>query len=140
MFIVPTMLVHPPNSGLMLGQRRSLLFVQSRLIVYDAGPTLLQHWPSASYFYTSIFSNHWTVNQCCFNVEQTCMTMAQQQLNILYTYLEAHHCDNCYAGDTCMPRRQKGQYPDNTIHWPNCEIKLGHLLRCRANIIPTKTL
>ena len=35
----------------------------------------------------------------------------------------------------------KGHYPDNTIHWPNCEIMLGHVcLRRWANIIPTKTL
>ena len=33
----------------------------------------------------------------------------------------------------------KGHYSDNTIHWPNCEIMLGHHLRRLANIIPTKT-
>ena len=27
------------------------------------------------------------------------------------------------------------RYPDNTIHWPNCEIMLGHRLRGWANII-----
>ena len=26
-------------------------------------------------------------------------------------------------------------YPDNTIHWPNCEIRLGHRLRRWDNII-----
>ena len=30
--------------------------------------------------------------------------------------------------------------PDNTIHWPNCEIMLGLCLRHWANIISTKTL
>ena len=30
--------------------------------------------------------------------------------------------------------------PDNTIHWPNADVKLGHCLRRWANIIPTKTL
>ena len=34
----------------------------------------------------------------------------------------------------------KGHYPDNTIHWPNCEIMLGHRLRRWASIIPTKSL
>ena len=34
----------------------------------------------------------------------------------------------------------KGHYPDNTIHWLNCEIMLGHRLRRWANILPTKTL
>ena len=34
----------------------------------------------------------------------------------------------------------KGHYADDTIHWPNCEIMLGHHLQRWANIIPTKTL
>ena len=34
----------------------------------------------------------------------------------------------------------KGHYPDNTLHWPNCEIMLGQRLRRWANIISTKTL
>ena len=34
----------------------------------------------------------------------------------------------------------KVQYPDNTIHWLDCEIMLGDHLRRWANIIPTKTL
>ena len=30
--------------------------------------------------------------------------------------------------------------PDNTIHWPNAIVMLGHHLRRWGNIIPTKTL
>ena len=30
--------------------------------------------------------------------------------------------------------------PDNTIHWPNADVMLGHRLRLWANIIQTKTL
>ena len=30
--------------------------------------------------------------------------------------------------------------PDNTMHWPNADIMLGHGLRRWANIIPAKTL
>ena len=30
--------------------------------------------------------------------------------------------------------------PDNTIHWPNADVMLGHRLRRWANIIPIKTL
>ena len=41
---------------------------------------------------------------------------------------------------TAIRETLKGHYPDNTIHWPNCEIMLGHRLRRWANIIPTKTL
>ena len=29
---------------------------------------------------------------------------------------------------------------DNTIHWPNADVILGHGLRRWANIIPSKTL
>ena len=31
-------------------------------------------------------------------------------------------------------------FPDNTIHWPDADIVLGHRLRRWTNIIPTKTL
>ena len=34
----------------------------------------------------------------------------------------------------------KGHYLDNTIHWSNCEIILGHRLRLWANITPIETL
>ena len=33
----------------------------------------------------------------------------------------------------------KGHHPDITIHWPNCEIMLGHRLRRWATYISTKT-
>ena len=29
---------------------------------------------------------------------------------------------------------------DNTVHWSNADVMLGHCLRRWANIIPTKTL
>ena len=48
------------------------------------------------------------------------LTLAQQQPSILYTWLLS---GNCYTGDTFI---QNGHYPDNTIHWPNCEIMLGN--------------
>ena len=28
--------------------------------------------------------------------------------------------------------------PENTMHWPNADVMLGHLLQSWANIIPTK--
>ena len=93
-----------------LGQSRSPLLFQCRAVVYDAGPTLHQRWLSASYIYTCVYSNHWTANQCCFNVDPTCLTMAQQQPNILYAYFAAQHCGNYYAGDTFLYRRQ-GESP-----------------------------
>ena len=44
------------------------------------------------------------------------------------------------AGDAFSPRRQKGHFPDNTIHWPNADVMMGHRLQRLANIIPSKTL
>ena len=35
---------------------------------------------------------------------------------------------------------QAPETPDNTIHWPNADVMLGHCLRRLANIIPIKTL
>ena len=35
---------------------------------------------------------------------------------------------------------QVPETPDNTIHWPNADVMLGHCLRRLANIIPIKTL
>ena len=32
----------------------------------------------------------------------------------------------------------RGHYPDNTIHWPNCEIMLGHSLRRLATLFQPK--
>ena len=36
---------------------------------------------------------------------------------------------HCYAGDAFVPQPQKGHFPDNTIHWPNAVVMLGHRLR-----------
>ena len=33
-----------------------------------------------------------------------------------------------YAGDACIPSRQKSHYPDNTIHWSSADKKLGYCL------------
>ena len=44
MYLVHTMQAYPPNTGSMLGQRRSPLLVQCRSIVFDSGPTLKQNW------------------------------------------------------------------------------------------------
>ena len=42
-----------------------------------------------------------------------------------------------YAGDASNTTPET---PDNTIHWPNADVMLGHHLQRCANIIPTKTL
>ena len=44
---------------------------------------------------------------------------------------------HCYAGEASSPVPET---PDNTIHWPNADVMLGHRLWRWANIIPTKTI
>ena len=48
-------------------------------------------------------------------------------------------CSDCYAGDAFMPRCQKGHFPDNTLHWPNADVMMGHCLRRWAIIILART-
>ena len=43
-------------------------------------------------------------------------------------------------GLTGYSLHQAPETPDNTIHWPNADVMLGHCLRRLANIIPIKTL
>ena len=57
---------------------------------------------------------------CPFNADQSYSTLAKQNWVIVRV------CSGCHTGDTLPP---KGHYPDNTIHWPNCEIMLSHRLR-----------
>ena len=40
-------------------------------------------------------------------------------------------------GDVSIPVPET---PDNTMHWPNVDVMLGHCLRRSTNIIPIKTL
>ena len=45
-----------------------------------------------------------------------------------------------YKSGTGYSLHQAPETPDNTIHWPNADVMLGHCLRRLANIIPIKTL
>ena len=44
-----------------------------------------------------------------------------------------------YKSGTGYSLHQAPETPDNTIHWPNADVMLGHCLRRLANIIPIKT-
>ena len=75
--------------------------------------------------------------QCCFNVGTTVFDAGptlRQHWMIVLCLLELWPR---YADDAFLPRRQKGHYPDNTIHLRNADVMLGHRLRHWANIIPT---
>ena len=108
-------------------QHCSPLLVQCRSIVYDAGPTLIYHrvccilcaptWHSTNY--VSMFTRRWP--------------FIKTALGDCTVFLTAALCwwrFNIPAAET----------PDNTIHWPNADVLLGHGLRRWVNIIPTKTL
>ena len=118
----------------MLGQSRSPLLFQCWSIVYDAGSTLLQHRPNTWFFYTSVYSNHWTANQCYFNVDPTCLTMAQQQPSIMYVYI-GYFAAIAIGVTISSPVARKAT---TQIHWPNCEIMLDHRLRRWENITQPK--
>ena len=45
-----------------------------------------------------------------------------------------------YKSGTGYYLHRAPETPDNTIHWPNDDVMLGHCLRRLANIIPIKTL
>ena len=45
-----------------------------------------------------------------------------------------------YKSGTGYSLHQAPETPDNTIHWPNADVMLGHCLRRLADIIPIKTL
>ena len=90
----------------------------------------------AQHHSTSVCSNHRTANQCCVNVDPTCLTMVQQQPAFCIHRLL---CGNCYRGNKFISRGQKGHYPYPLAQlWNN--VGLGHRLRRWANIILTKTL
>ena len=45
-----------------------------------------------------------------------------------------------YKSGTGYSLHQAPETPNNTIHWPDVDVMLGHCLRGLANIIPIKTL
>ena len=42
-----------------------------------------------------------------------------------HNWVIVRDCSDCHTGALTL-YSPKGHYPDNTIHWPNCEIMLGH--------------
>ena len=113
----------------MVGQSRSPLLVQCRSIVFDAGSTPLQHWPNARFFYISVYSNHWTANQCCVSDDGPTTTKHS-------VYIHSHFAAIAIGVTISSPVRKA----TTKINWPNCEIMLGHHLQHWASIIPTKSL
>ena len=134
---VHTMQVYPPNSGSMLGQPHRTSLVQCPPIVYVAGPTLIQHWVCC------IFCAGTSANTCH---SPNAVSMLNQSLrrwpNIEIAFGDCllYVLPHSNAGDAFLPRRQKGHFPDNMIHWPYADVMLRHRLRRWADIIPTKTL
>ena len=130
MYLVQRMSAYPQNFGSMLGQRRSPSLVQCRLIVYNAGPTIIHH------------------RVCCI----LCANMWHSPKAVLMLTHSLQRCPDietalgdCIMFSDCyivmwvplsIPVPEKPHY---MIHWPNTDVMLGHRLRRWANIIPTKT-
>ena len=113
----------------MLGQRCSPLLVQYRSIVYNADAALIYH------------------RICCIlcanTCHSTCVSMLTHSLR-RWPVIETALGDCTVFSDCCIMlmtfKIPASETPDNTIHWPNVDVMLGHRLRRWANFIPTKTL
>ena len=115
----------------MLGQRRIPLLVQCRSIVYDAVPTLF---------------NDWVCCILCANTWQSpnAVSILTHRLR-RWPDIETALGDRTTFSDCFIVMRvtlsiPAPETPDNTMHWPNADVMLGHHLRRWANIIPTETL
>ena len=103
----------------MVGQSRSPLLVQCRSIV----STLAQHHSNTDRTHdssTPVYSNHWTANRCCFNVDPTTFRVWRWPNNNPAFCIHRLLCGNCYRGDNFIPNSQKGHYPDTLAQlWNN---------------------
>ena len=108
---------------------------------FNVGPTLqpiaglmpvtcLRRWPNTNLSPGLLYTLHKHVafNQCCFNVDPQCSTLAR------------HWNSNGLQRLFWRFNIPASEIPDNTILWPNADVMLDHRLRRWANIIPTKTL
>ena len=123
----------------MLGQYRSPSLVQCRSIVYDAGPILFQHWVCC------ILCAGTSADTCHSPNAVSMLNYSLRRWPSIKIALDdcpvfAGVLPHCNAGDALLPRRRKGYFPNNTIHWPNADVIMGHRLLRWANINPTKTL
>ena len=59
-----------------------------------------------------------------------------------WLFIETALGDCTFFSDCCIMlvifQIPASETPDNTIHWPNVDVMLGHRLRRWANIIPSK--
>ena len=121
---------YPPNSGSMSCQRRSPLLVYCRSIVYDAGTTLIHHW-----FCCILCAKTW-------HLPNAVLMLTHSHWPVIET--ASGECRPTDCTDCCIMlvtlRTPEPETPDNTIHWPNAQVILGHRLRRWAKIILTKTL
>ena len=125
----------------MLGQHCSPSLVNCRSIFYDAGPTIIQHWVCCILCAcTSTNTCHSPNAVSKLNYSLRRWPNIEIALSDCPVFAGVGLLPHGNAADAFLPPRQKGHFPDSTIHWPNADVILGHRLRRWANIIPTKTL
>ena len=78
-------------------------------------------------------SKHETITKCCFNAGPASKTVVQDWNSIGWMLCV------CWVVMLVTLSILAPETPDNTIHWPNVDVMLGHRLRRWANIIPNKT-
>ena len=88
--------------------------------------------PNSSLGLLYYLRNHVAFTQCCFNVDRFRR----------WPDIETALGDCTVFADVMLMTLpiSAPETPDNTIHWPNGDVMLGHRLRRWANIIPTETL
>ena len=95
----------------------------------------LRCWPNTnpSLGLLSTLRKHVAFIQCCFNVDHSLRRWPGIETTL-------SDCTDC-----CIVMRVRlsipaSETPDNTIHWLNADVMLGHRLRRWANIILTNTI
>ena len=125
MYLLHRMWTYPPHSGSMLCLRRNPLLIQCRSIIYDAGPTLIHHWVCCIFC-----TKKWH-----FPDAVSMLTHSLRRWPVIETSLG----DCTEFSDCCIMLAThpipESETPDNTIHWPDVDVMLGHRLRRWANII-----
>ena len=128
--LVLTKIPVPTKFRFNVGQCCIPVLVQCWSIVYDAGPTLIYH---RVCFILCANTWHSTNAVLMLTHSRRRWPVMKQHWVIVQCFLTAALCwwrFNIPAPET----------PDNTIHWPNADVMLGHRLQRWANIIPTKTI
>ena len=105
---------------------------QCQSIIYGAGPTKIHH---VSWSVCGILcANTWHSPNAV-----SMFTHSLRRWSDIETSLDCTVFSDCWIVMRVTLSIPAPETPDNTIHWPNADVMLGHRLRRWANIIQTKS-